>query len=103
MYHNFLIHSYAAAAAAAKSPQSCATLCDLIDSSPPGSPVPENSPGKNTGVGCHFLFHHSSANGHQNGFHVLSIVNSAAMNIWAHVSFSIMASSGYMPSSGIAG
>ena len=29
-----------AAAAAAKSLQSCPTLCDLIDSSPPGSPVP---------------------------------------------------------------
>ena len=30
----------AAAAAAAKSPQSCLTLCDPMDSSPPGSPVP---------------------------------------------------------------
>ena len=30
----------AAAAAAAKSLQSCPTLCDLRDSSPPGSPVP---------------------------------------------------------------
>ena len=30
----------AAAAAAAKSLQSCQTLCDLIDGSPPGSPVP---------------------------------------------------------------
>ena len=28
------------AAAAAKSLQSCPTLCDSIDSSPPGSPVP---------------------------------------------------------------
>ena len=41
--------------AAAKSLQSCPTLCDLIDGSPPGSPVPWDSPGKNTGVGCHFL------------------------------------------------
>ena len=32
--------STAAAAAAAKSLQSCSTLCDPIDSSPPGSPVP---------------------------------------------------------------
>ena len=31
---------YAAAAAAAKSLQSCPTLCDPIDSSPPGSTVP---------------------------------------------------------------
>ena len=29
-----------AAAAAAKSLQSCPTLCDPVDSSPPGSPVP---------------------------------------------------------------
>jgi len=29
-----------AAAATAKSLQSCPTLCDPIDSSPPGSPVP---------------------------------------------------------------
>ena len=29
-----------AVAAAAKSLQSCLTLCDPIDSSPPGSPVP---------------------------------------------------------------
>ena len=28
------------AATAAKSLQSCPTLCDLIDGSPPGSPVP---------------------------------------------------------------
>ena len=41
----------AAAAAAAKLLQSCLTLCDPRDGSPPGSPVP----GKNTGVGCHFL------------------------------------------------
>ena len=34
-------YSYPAAAAAAKSLQSCPTLCDSIDGSPPGSPVPE--------------------------------------------------------------
>ena len=43
-----------AAAAAAKSLQSCPTLCDPIDGSPLGS-CPWDSPGKNTGVGCHFL------------------------------------------------
>ena len=33
-------HAAAAAAAAVKSLQSCPTLCDPIDGSPPGSPVP---------------------------------------------------------------
>ena len=37
---NITLLSYAAAAAAAKSLQSCPTLCDLIDGSPPGSPIP---------------------------------------------------------------
>ena len=41
--------------AAVKSLQSCPTLCDPIDGSPPGSPRPWDSPGKNTGVGCHFF------------------------------------------------
>ena len=41
--------------AAAKSLQSCPTLCDPIDGSPPRLPGPWDSPGKNTGVGCHFL------------------------------------------------
>ena len=31
---------YAAAAAAAKSPQSCQTFCTPVDGSPPGSPIP---------------------------------------------------------------
>ena len=35
-----LEYNPAAAAAAAKSLQSCPTLCDPIDGSPPGSPVP---------------------------------------------------------------
>ena len=45
----------AAAAAAAKSLWSCPTLCDPIDGSPPGSPVPGILQASNTGVGCHFL------------------------------------------------
>ena len=42
------------AAAAAKLLQSCLTLCDPIDGSPPDS-RPWDFPSKNTGVGCHFL------------------------------------------------
>ena len=33
--------------------QSCPTLCDPMDCSPPGSSVHGDSPGKNTKVGCH--------------------------------------------------
>ena len=40
---------------AAKSLQSCPTLYDPTDGSPPSSPLPWDSPGKNTGMGCHFL------------------------------------------------
>ena len=43
-----------AAAAAAKSLQSCPTLCDSM-CPPTRLPHPWDSPGKNTGVGCHFL------------------------------------------------
>ena len=35
--------------------QSCLTLCDPMDYSPPGSSVHGDSPGKNTGVGSHAL------------------------------------------------
>ena len=41
--------------AAAKLLQSCPTLCDPIDGSPPGPPRLWGSPGKNIGAGCHFL------------------------------------------------
>ena len=43
---------------------------------------------------------HSPVNGHLGCFHVLAISNSAAMNIGIHVSFSVLFSSGYMPSNG---
>ena len=41
-------------AAAAKSLQSCLTLCNPTDSSPPGSPIPGILQAR-TRVGCHFL------------------------------------------------
>ena len=49
------------------------------------------------------FFIHSSVDGHLVSFHVLAIVNGAAMNHGIPVSFSILVSSGYMPRSGIAG
>ena len=44
--------SQAGSAAAAKSHQSCPTLCDPVDGSPPGSPVPGILQARK---GCHFL------------------------------------------------
>ena len=35
--------------------ESCPTLCDAVDRSPTRLLCPWDLPGKNTGVGCHFL------------------------------------------------
>ena len=85
---------------------------------PHGLYSPGNSPGQNTGVGslsllrgivpaqgsnpglrhCRWILYQLSHKGS-----LLAIVNSAAMNIGVHVSFSIIVSSECMPSSRIAG
>ena len=51
----------------------------------------------------HNFFIYSSVDGHLGCFHVLATVNSAAMNNGIPVPFSILASLGYIPRSGIAG
>ena len=51
----------------------------------------------------HNFYIHSSVDGHLGCFHVLAIVNSAAMSTGVHVSLSVLVSPGYMPRSGIAG
>ena len=50
-FHLFLLGHWCSSLVA----QSCLTLCNPVDCSPPGSSVHGDSPGKNTGVGCHFL------------------------------------------------
>ena len=51
----------------------------------------------------HDFFIHSFVDGHLGCFHVLAIVNSAAMENGIHVSFSILVYLGYMPRSRITG
>ena len=112
-------------------------LCATPETAAHQLPHPWDSPGKNTGVGCHFLLQCMKAESEVaqscptlsgpmdcslpgssvhgifqarvlewgaiafSGFHVLAVVNSAAVNIGVHVSFSVMFFSGYMPSNGI--
>ena len=47
----------------------------------------------------HMFLIHSSVE-HSGGFHVLAIVNSAAVNVGVHVSFPIMVFSEYIPGVG---
>ena len=54
-------------------------------------------------VYMYHIFIHSSVDGHLGCFHVLAVVNSAAMSTGVRVSFQIIVLSGYMPRSGIAG
>ena len=51
----------------------------------------------------HSFLIHLSADGHLHCFHVLAIINSAAMNPRVHVSLSDLVSSVCMPRSGIVG
>ena len=51
----------------------------------------------------HIFLIQSSVDGHLGCFHVLALVNSAAMSMWVHVSFLKRVLYGYMPNSVIAG
>ena len=50
-----MLHPHCPLSAVCLVAQSCLTFCNPMDCSPPGSFVRGHSPGKNTGVGCHFL------------------------------------------------
>ena len=51
---------------------SCVWLCDPMDCSPSGSSVHEDSPGSNTGVGCHALLQGIFL---KQGFHLLCLAS----------------------------
>ena len=87
----------------------CPVACGILVTWPgiePGSPALEGRfsingpPGKSQ---HHIFFIHSSVHGHVGCFHILVIMNCAAMNIRAHLSPWIIIFYGYMPRSGIAG
>ena len=53
-----------------------------------------------------YVYHiliHSSVDGQLGCFHVLAVMNSAAVNLGVHVSFSVKVLSGYVSRNGIAG
>ena len=52
---------------------------------------------------CPIFFIHSSIDQYRGCFHVLAIINSAAMNTGVHVSFWIVVFSEHVPSSGVVG
>ena len=87
----------------AKSLQSCLTLCDPMDCILHVYGILQARTLEWLVIVnmSHIFFIYSSVNGHLGYFHVLAIVNSAAMNIEVHVYFQIMVFSRYMPRSGI--
>ena len=61
--------------------QSCLILCDPMDCGPPGSSIHGDSPGKNTGMGCHALS--SRIYSHSRDQIQVSRITSGFFTIWA--------------------
>ena len=78
---HWLPGSYSEVIAAAKSLQSCPTLCNARDGSPPGS-CPWDSPGKNTGVGCHFLLQWMKVKSESHVLEIWSFLFSPFLIVW---------------------
>ena len=70
---------------------------------PTNDPIPFLFMANTPFISVPIFFIHSSVDGHLGYFHVLAIVNCAAVNIRVHASFQIMVFSIYMPRTGIAG
>ena len=72
----FGLPSYSGHLCACSVAQSCLNLCNPIDGGPPGSSVHGIFPGRNTGVGCYFLFQRICPTQGSNS-HLLSLLASA--------------------------
>ena len=53
----------------------------------------------------YYIFIHSSVDGHLDCFHILAVINNAAINTGVHVSFliTVFGFGGYIPRNGISG
>ena len=65
--------------------QSCPTLCDPMDCSPSGSSVHRDSPGKNTGVGCHALLSGKVKRANQTLKRAMAALCQETRNKWTHI------------------
>ena len=73
--------------------QSCPPLCDPMDCSPPGCSVHGDSPGRNTGVGPHFLLQEIFLTPPLSLIHLILPVSLKTWGMHLHFPFALLASS----------